>query len=85
MKIVIVTKFLTEALPAVTNPFSLKRVGNFFKDSIVVLGLGCSSTSMFTISFLTLSGTGAISCWNLPASCAVKTVLLILIIICVRF
>jgi hypothetical protein len=59
---------LTDAEPAVTNPFSLKRVGNFFSPSKVVWGRGCSSTSKLTVSFLTLSEIGAISSLKRPAS-----------------
>lgn len=64
---------LTDALPAVTKPFSLNKVGNFFSPSMVVCGLGCSSTSKLIISFLTFNGTGAISALKTPASCAIKT------------
>lgn len=58
----------TEADPAVTSPFFLNKVGSFFKPSIVVWGLGCSSTSKFTVSFFTFTGIGTISSLNLPAS-----------------
>lgn len=63
--------WLTEAEPAVTKPFSLNSVGNFFSPSIVDCGLGCSSTENSTVSFLTFTCTGAISSLNLPLSCAV--------------
>lgn len=64
---------ITEAEPAVTNPFSLKTGFNFCKPSMVVCGLGCSSTESSVCCFERI-GTGTISSLNLCASWAKDSV-----------
>lgn len=60
---------ITEAEPAVTNPFSLKTDFSDCKPSKVVCGLGCSSTDN-SVCFFERIGTGTSSSLNRCASCA---------------
>ena len=58
---------IPEADPAVTTPPFLKTVGSLASCSMVVLGLGCSSSVISTSPFLDLSTTGPISSAKWPA------------------